>query len=138
MSVESKIMNIANEISYLSELKRRGFQLSTDKQNIPFKIKTISALPNSCIKYKNEPFEARGDHIRHFISQNCKFTTESSKKLESEDLVNFEALLSTKPQMGKRGSVRTREQVYIPFGREIFLRRKTTFGNSETVLGWTQ
>ena len=100
VSVEAKRMNIANEISYLSELKRRGFQLSTYKQNIPFKIKTISVLPNSCIRYKNEAFEARGDHIIYFISQDCKFTTESSKKLESEGLVNFEALLSTKPQMG--------------------------------------
>ena len=48
VSVEAKRMNIANEISYLSELKRRGFQLSTDKQNITSKIKTISLLPNSC------------------------------------------------------------------------------------------
>ena len=73
--------------------------MSTDEKG-PLEFKTVSVLHNSCIKYKNELFEARGDHIIHFISEDCKFTTESIKKLESEGLVNFEALLSTKPQMG--------------------------------------
>ena len=114
-------MNTANEINYLSELKRRGFQLSTDKQNTPFKIKTISELPNSCIRYKNEPFEARGNHIIHVISQDCKFTTESSKKLESESLVNFEALLSRKPQMGN-AVVFEQENKYI-----FYLVLKSTY-----------
>ena len=45
-------------------------------------------------------FETRKDHLVHFVSEDCRFSIEVSKKLENEELVNFEALLSTNSQKG--------------------------------------
>ena len=64
--------------------------------------KSVFALltNNSCIRYKKDLFETRKDHLVQFVSEDCRFSTEVSKKLENEELVNFEALLSINPQKG--------------------------------------
>lgn len=58
----------------------------------------ISVLKVSCLRYKNDLLETRKDCLVHFVSEDCEFTLEISKKLEQAGIVNFEALLSTTPQ----------------------------------------
>ena len=90
----------SKDTNYLQELKRRKFLL-TNSKSTPQNPYCVLALENSCIHYKKDLFESRKDHLIHFTSEDCKFTTQVSRNLEREGLVNFEALHSTQPQKGQ-------------------------------------
>ena len=83
-----------------SSVRRKKFIFDKEGDSIP-KVVFVSVLNVSCIQYKKDPLEARKDHLIHFISEDCKFTSAISKKLEEEGIVNFKALLSTRPQKGQ-------------------------------------
>ena len=61
------------------ERKRRKL-LSCDCKQNSSKPVLISVLNTSCIQYKKDIFETRRDHLIHFSSKDCKFTTLVSKK----------------------------------------------------------
>ena len=82
-----------------TEFKRRKTQSENDDQNL-INHASVMLLNASCVRYKKDPFITKDFHLVHFISEDCKFTTQVSKDLEGEGLVNFEALLTTQPKKG--------------------------------------
>lgn len=84
---------------YLTEFQRRKIQKDSGNQSSQLTVPVL-VLNASCIKYVKEPYLTENRHLMHFVSKDCMFTTEVSRNLRDEGKVDFEALLSTQPQLG--------------------------------------
>ena len=96
---EIKEKEILKNCDYLTEFKRKEIQTDSGNQS-PQSSVSVLVLNTSCIKYVKEPYLTNNHHLVHFVSKDCRFTTEVSRNLRDQGIVDFEALLSAQPELG--------------------------------------